>query len=265
MEEKAENWIWICMVAVLWLIYKMRKKQNEEKERAIGVPRGNSGWPLLGETLDFIASGCSSRPVTFMEKRKSLYGNVFKSNILGKGIIVSTDAEVNKVVLQNNGDVFIPCYPKSITELFGKNSILQMNGPVHRRLHGLIGNFLKSPQLKARITRDIEASVRHFLSTWLEKQHSIVYVQDEAKKISFEVLVKLILSVDPGEELNLLKKEFEELTKGLICLPIKLPGTTLYKSLKAKERLTRMVGKMVEKRKLSMEKKRRKGVPKRCN
>ncbi|KAL3377956.1 hypothetical protein AABB24_004065 [Solanum stoloniferum] len=264
MEEKAENWIWICMgtgVAVLWLIYKMRKKQNEEKERASGVPRGSSGWPLLGETLDFIASGYTSRPVTFMEKRKSLYGNVFKSNILGKGIIVSTDAEVNKVVLQNNGDVFIPCYPKSITELFGKNSILQMNGPVHKRLHGLIGSFLKSPQLKARITRDIDASVRHFLSTWLEKQHSIVYVQDEAKKISFEVLVKLILSVDPGEELNLLKKEFEELTKGLICLPIKLPGTTLYKSLKAKERLTRMVGKMVEERKLSMEKKEEKGFP----
>lgn len=112
------------------------------------------------------------------------YGKVFKSNILGKGIIVSTDAEVNKVVLQNNGDVFIPCYPKSITELFGKNSILQMNGPVHRKLHGLIGSFLKSPQLKARITRDIEGSVRHFLSTWLEKQHCVVYVQDEAKKVS---------------------------------------------------------------------------------
>lgn len=108
---------------------------------------------------------------------------MFKTHILGKGIIVSTDAEVNKVVLQNNGDVFIPCYPKSITELFGKNSILQMNGPVHRRVHGLIGSFLKSAQLKARITRDIEASVRHFLSTWLEKQHC-VYVQDEAKKVS---------------------------------------------------------------------------------
>lgn len=75
MEEKAESWIWICIgtgVTVLWLIYKMRKAQKEEKERASGVPRGNSGWPLLGETLDFIASGYTSRPVTFMEKRKSL-------------------------------------------------------------------------------------------------------------------------------------------------------------------------------------------------
>ncbi|KAM3285781.1 3-epi-6-deoxocathasterone 23-monooxygenase CYP90C1 [Capsicum chacoense] len=268
MEEKVkgelESWIWICIgtgvVTAVWFIYKMRKIEKEEKEREIGIPRGNSGWPFIGETLDFIASGYTARPVTFMEKRKSLYGKVFKSNILGKGIIVSTDAEVNKAILQNNGDVFIPCYPKSITELFGKNSILQMNGPVHRRVHGLIGSFLKSPQLKARITRDIEASVSHFLSTWLEKQHS-VYVQDEAKKIAFEVLVKLILSVGPGEELNLLKKEFEEFTKGLICLPIKLPGTTLYKSLKAKERLSRMVGKMVEERKLRMEKKEQKGLP----
>ncbi|XP_009761433.1 3-epi-6-deoxocathasterone 23-monooxygenase CYP90C1 [Nicotiana sylvestris] len=261
--ESGGSLVWIgitTVVAVGLFIYKMRKGQKEKKDTNRGVPRGNSGWPLLGETLEFIASGYTSRPVSFMEKRKSLYGKVFKTHILGKGIIVSTDAEVNKVVLQNNGDVFVPCYPKSITELFGKNSILQMNGPVHRRVHGLIGSFLKSAQLKARITRDIEASVRHFLSTWLEKQHC-VYVQDEAKKIAFEVLVKLILSVGPGEELNLLKKEFEEFTKGLICLPIKLPGTTLYKSLKAKERLSRMVGKMVEDRKLRMETREEKALP----
>jgi hypothetical protein len=40
------------------------------------------------------------------------------------------------------------------------------------------------------------------------------------------------MSVGPGEDLNFLKREFEEFIKGLICLPIKLPGTRLYKSLK---------------------------------
>ncbi|KAH9711216.1 3-epi-6-deoxocathasterone 23-monooxygenase CYP90C1 [Citrus sinensis] len=61
------------------------------------------------------------------------------------------------------------------------------------------------------------------------------------------------MSVGPGEDLNFLKKEFEEFLKGLICLPIKFPGTRLYKSLKAKERLLKMVRKIVEERKLTME------------
>lgn len=44
------------------------------------------------------------------------------------------------------------------------------------------------------------------------------------------------MSVGPGEDLNFLKREFEEFIKGLICIPIKLPGTRLYKSLKVKKK-----------------------------
>lgn len=51
-------------------------------------------------------------------------------------------------------------------------------------------------------------------------------------QITFAVLVKVLMSVGPGEDLDFLKREFGEFIKGLICLPIKLPGTRLYKSLK---------------------------------
>ena len=52
----------------------MRKEnQNSKVKKKKGkVPKGNTGWPLLGETLEFIACGYTSNPVSFMEKRKSL-------------------------------------------------------------------------------------------------------------------------------------------------------------------------------------------------
>ncbi|XP_059623552.1 3-epi-6-deoxocathasterone 23-monooxygenase CYP90C1 [Cornus florida] len=240
-----------------WCLYKVIKWIVEGKEKKIGVPRGSSGWPFIGETLHFIASGYSSRPVTFMDKRKNLYGRVFKTHILGRHLIVSTDQDVNKVVLQNHGNVFIPYYPKSITELLGKSSILQMNGALQKRLHALIGGFLRSPQLKARITKDIENSFKLSLSTWKHKH--LVFIQEETKQITFEILVKVLMSIDPGEDLNFLKREFGEFIKGLICLPIKFPGTTLYKCLKAKERLLKMVQRIVEERKMAMEKTEEKG------
>lgn len=232
-----------------WCWYKSIK--NKAKEEGSGVPRGNPGWPVIGETLDFIASGWSSRPVSFMEKRKSRYGKVFKTNILGKPVIVSTDPEVNKVVLQNIGNMFIPAYPQTITEILGESSILQMNGSLQKRVHALLGGFLRSPQLKARITRDIERYVKLTLDSW--KDQHIVYVQDEVRKITFDVLVRVLVSITPGEDLNFMKREFAEVIKGLICLPIKLPGTRLYKSLKAKERLLKLVRRIVEERKAAMD------------
>ena len=106
---------------------------------------------------------------------------MFKTNILGKPVIVSTDLEVNKVVLQNIGNTFIPAYPQTITEILGESSILQINGSLQKRLHALLGGFLRSPHLKARITRDIEIYVNQTLHSW--KDHQVVYVQDEVRKV----------------------------------------------------------------------------------
>lgn len=50
--------------------------------------------------------------------------------------------------------------------------------------------------------------------------------------MTFEILVKVLMSISPGEDLDIIKLEFEEFIKGLICIPIKFPGTRLYKSLK---------------------------------
>ncbi|XP_047317977.1 3-epi-6-deoxocathasterone 23-monooxygenase CYP90C1 [Impatiens glandulifera] len=249
---------WVIIMSVILplslfvlLMKKLIKEKEDDRKLKINggnIPKGSSGWPLIGETLDFIASGYSSKPVSFMEKRKSMYGNVFKTHILGRPMIVSTDPEVNKVILQNQGHIFIPYYPKSITELLGKSSILQMNGPLQRKLHAIIGGFLRSPQLKARITRSIEDSLKLSLSTWLHK--SPVFVQQETKQTTFEVLVKVLMSVESKDpDMELLKREYEEFIKGLICFPIKFPGTRLYKSLKAKERLLKIVTRIVKERK----------------
>lgn len=193
-----------------------------------------------------------------MDRRSSLYGRVFRTNILGSEVIVSTDAEVNKVILQNQGNVFVPAYPKSIRELMGEHSILQMNGNLHRKVHSLIAGFLRSPLLKSRITADIQRSVTHCLASW--NHQPLIYVQDEVKKITFTILVRILMSMGPGEELEALKREFEEYIKGLICMPIKFPGTRLYKSLKAKERMMKTVRKIVEERKMATEKEKEKGA-----
>lgn len=71
------NWeIYFILVVFGWVFYKylMGNKQDDGDggNRRVQPPRGSSGWPVIGETIEFIAAGYTSRPVTFMEKRKSM-------------------------------------------------------------------------------------------------------------------------------------------------------------------------------------------------
>lgn len=110
------------------------------------------------------------------------YGKVFKSHIFGSPTIVSTDEEVSRSILQGDSNTFVPSYPKSLTILMGESSILLINGYLQRRIHGLIGSFLKSPHLKAQITREMQRFVQESMESWDENR--LIYIQEETKKVS---------------------------------------------------------------------------------
>nr|GMC47593.1 3-epi-6-deoxocathasterone 23-monooxygenase [Ipomoea batatas] len=179
-----------------------------------------------------------------MDKRSLMYGKVFKSHIFGSPTIVSTDAEVSRSILHSDAKTFVPSYPKSLTELMGKSSILLINGSLQRRIHGLIGAFFKSPHVKAQITTHMRTFVCHSMTTWGEDRP--IYIQDEAKHIAFQVLVKALISLDPGQEMEFLRKQFQEFIAGLMSLPIKLPGSRLYRSLQAKKEMVKLIQGIIE-------------------
>ncbi|KAK8581162.1 hypothetical protein V6N12_071401 [Hibiscus sabdariffa] len=227
-------WIIVFMTALVFCIIFLHGK-GKGKSKSLGsktlcqLPLGTLGWPFLGETIDFISCAYSDRPETFMDRRRRLYtffsrpylmyGKVFKSHIFGTPTIVSTDAEVSRFVLQSDAKAFVPFYPKSLTELMGKSSILLINGSLQRKIHGLIGSFFKSPHLKDQITRDMQIYVQQAMDKWRDDQP--IFIQDETKTIAFQVLVKALISLNPGEEMELLKKQFREFISGLMSLPAK--------------------------------------------
>ncbi|KAK8988721.1 hypothetical protein V6N11_030099 [Hibiscus sabdariffa] len=239
-------WIIVFMTALVFCIIFLHGKG---KSKSLGsntlcqLPLGTLGWPFLGETIDFISCAYSDRPETFMDRRRRLYtfsshpylmyGKVFKSHIFGTPTIVSTDAEVSRFVLQSDAKAFVPFYPKSLTELMGKSSILLINGSLQRKIHGLIGSFFKSPHLKDQITRDMQSYVQQAMDKWRDDQP--IFIQDETKTIAFQVLVKALISLNPGEEMELLKKQFREFISGLMSLP-------------AKKRMVKTVQKIIQSR-----------------
>ncbi|KAJ8638435.1 hypothetical protein MRB53_012702 [Persea americana] len=243
------SWVVFVVVMAIVTIILCRSWKIRGRLRSPPLPPGTLGWPFIGETLEFISCAYTARPESFMDKRRVKFGKVFKSHIFGSPTIVSTDAEVNRFVLQSDARVFVPSYPRSLTELMGKSSILSINGSLQRRMHGLIGAFFKSPDLKAQITHDMQNHVKQSMNGWNDDQ--LIYMQDETKNIAFQILVKALISLDPGEEIEFLKHQFQEFIAGLISLPINLPGTRLYKSLQAKKRMVKLVHKIIQERRES--------------
>ncbi|XP_042408321.1 cytochrome P450 90D2-like isoform X1 [Zingiber officinale] len=236
----------LCSVSLALFIFVlfillMSKTCGNRASRAAGcrLPAGSGGWPIVGETLHFVSSAYSSQPEQFMDRRRRLYGKVFRSHLFGSATIVSTDAEVSRCVLQSDARAFVPWYPKSLTELMGESSILLINGSLQRRVHGLIGGFFKSAELKAQITRDMHRYVLHSMVNW--RHQNRILVQDQTKNIVFQILVKALIGLDPGKEMQFLKQQFKEFIAGLMSLPVKLPGSRLYRSMQAKKRMVMLI------------------------
>ncbi|WOL09121.1 Cytochrome P450 [Canna indica] len=239
--------LWATSLAVLLLstlIISQSWKTRRGSERTQRLPAGTRGWPLVGETLHFVSCAYSPCPERFMDKRRLMYGKVFRSHLFGSPTIVSTDAEVSRCVLQSDARAFVPWYPKSLTELMGKSSILLINGSLQRRVHGLIGAFFKSSDLKSQITRDMQCYVQESMINWKDEQ--LIHIQDETKNIVFQILVKGLIGLEPGKEMQFLKQQFKEFIAGLMSLPVKLPGSRLYRSLQAKKRMVMLIKSIIE-------------------
>ncbi|KAG2595085.1 cytochrome P450 90D2-like isoform X2 [Panicum virgatum] len=259
---------WVAAVALctllaaaavgLWTLLSWpgrRRRASDDNGAAARLPPGSFGWPVVGETLDFVSCAYTSRPEAFVDKRRLLHGSaVFRSHLFGSAAVVTSDAEVSRAVLQSDARAFVPWYPRSLTELMGKSSILLINGSLQRRVHGLVGAFFKSPQLKAQVTAGMQRRLAPALAAWrAQGPGARVRIQDQAKAIVFEILVKGLIGLEAGPETQQLKQQFQEFIVGLMSLPIKLPGTRLYRSLQAKKRMARLIQRIIQEKRRRLE------------
>ncbi|KAL5222821.1 hypothetical protein ABZP36_027534 [Zizania latifolia] len=200
-------WVALCL-EVVW----KRRPGGGGGSKAARLPPGSFGWPLVGETLDFVSCAYSPRPEAFVDKRRMLHGSaVFRSHLFGSATVVTADAEVSRFVLQSDARAFVPWYPRSLTELMGKSSILLINGSLQRRVHGLVGAFFKSPQLKSQVTADMQRRLSPALASWRSQGPSaLLRVQDHAKTMVFEILVRGLIGLEAGQEIEQLKQQFQE-------------------------------------------------------
>ncbi|MFQ6634181.1 hypothetical protein Gotur_010653 [Gossypium turneri] len=180
-----------------------------------------------------------------IKRKQRRYGNIYKSNLFGEKTIVSADAGLNKFILQNEGRLFECSYPRSIGGILGKWSMLVLVGDMHRDMRIISLNFLSNARLRTHLLREVEKHTLLVLNTWKEK--CIFSAQDEAKKFTFNLMAKNIMSMDPGHpETEQLKKEYVTFMKGVVSAPLNLPGTAYRKALQSRSTILKFIEKKME-------------------
>ena len=96
----------------------------------------------------------------------SRYGSLFRTSLVGRKIVVSTDPDVNRFIFQQEGKLVQSWYMDSFDDIVGKENIVSSHGFLHKYLRNLILNLIGSESLKERLLSEIEELTSKHLQLW---------------------------------------------------------------------------------------------------
>ncbi|KAJ7547720.1 hypothetical protein O6H91_08G100800 [Diphasiastrum complanatum] len=218
----------LVLCSLLWLVVA-RVRIPE------GAPPGSFGWPLLGETLDYLSWRCKGGSAAFFNDRRKRYGvDVFRTHILFSPTVVILGADAHKL-LQNDGYKSLTFgHSQTLQDLFGEKSLILTEADQHKRIRKAIMGPMNWKSLKSQIPTLKELSIET-LKTWEGKE---VSAMKELAKFTFYSILGLLLSLKPSPYTETLRQNFDILAKdGTNSLQLKIPGTKYSRALQARKRL----------------------------
>ncbi|KAH9300646.1 hypothetical protein KI387_012229, partial [Taxus chinensis] len=226
---------------LLLAVFLLKKKPSS----GINLPPGSFGWPLLGESLEFLASQRDNACYDFMEKRVKKYGDTFKTHFLGAPMAVFYSPAGNRFLFSNENKLVQTSWPSSLAKLFG-NSILTKVGDEAKDLRKTLLTFLRPEALQNFVGRADTIIRDHLTRYWVGKEE--VKTFPLAKRCLFTVACALFVSLGEGPEQDELYDHFMDLINGMLQIPVDLPGTLYRKSRIGSNHIRRILQSVIDKR-----------------
>ncbi|MCO5552694.1 hypothetical protein L7F22_006211 [Adiantum nelumboides] len=216
---------------ILLLSFVFQLWRSSKNKQFSSLPPGSLGFPFIGETLHFLNTQRHNMSWKFIDDRVSLYGEVFKTHLIGDPTICASSPAGNKVLFTGENKLCHVSWPGSVVTVVGKRSLIALNGEAAKRIRSAMMTFLRPEALQA-YTGKADKSVRSFLEEhWQGK--SEVKVFPLMKRFAFGIACELLMSRYEKEEQEMLEEPFTKMMKGILQLPIKLPGTRYSQAIAA--------------------------------
>ncbi|KAF8379436.1 hypothetical protein HHK36_028871 [Tetracentron sinense] len=191
------------------------------------------------------------RRSSFHQKRMDKYGPLFRTNLLGKPVVISTDREINRFIFQQEERLFQTWYVESFTEILGQESVIVLHGFIYKYLKNLMLTLLGPDNLKTRLLPEVEHTTQKHLKMWASQGR--VDLKDAIATMIFDLTAKKLISYDESKTSEKLRENFVDFIDGLISIPLNIPSTAYYKCLQGRKRAVKMLKDMIKERQASPE------------
>ncbi|PPR82953.1 hypothetical protein GOBAR_AA37759 [Gossypium barbadense] len=240
----------VFVASELWKKMVLRQL-NGEYSGTSNIPPGSLGLPFIGETIQFMAAINGDKGFyDFVRVRSERYGNCFKTNIFGETHVFVKSTESAKTILNNEQGRFTKRYIKSIAELVGNQSLLCASPHHHKLLRARLINLFSSNSISL-LVKQFDQLVVDALNGW--EHGGTIIVLDEALKITFKAMCKMLLSLESEVELELLQEDVSQVCKAMLAFPLRFPRTGFYKGLQARKRIMSTLEKIISRRRTGLD------------
>ncbi|WCJ43428.1 cytochrome P450 family 87 subfamily A polypeptide 2 [Euphorbia peplus] len=235
--------IFLLVLCIAFCIYKWRNPKCKGK-----LPPGSMGLPLIGETLQFLTPSKSLDMPPFLKIRIKKYGRIFKTSLAGRPVVVSSDADFNHFILQQEAKLVELWYLDSFAELLGQNGSLKgaLAGYVHKNLKKLIAEHFGLEKLKGPLLPQLENMVNKTLDYWSTQDS--VEVKHGCSTMILDFTSKLMFGYDAEKEGKSLSEIFSSFMEGLFSFPLNIPGTSFHKCMQNQKNMVKMIKAAVKER-----------------
>ncbi|KAF9675616.1 hypothetical protein SADUNF_Sadunf09G0050700 [Salix dunnii] len=228
----------VVALVVICYSHLISKWKNPKIEGVL--PPGSMGWPLIGETLQFIVPGRSLELHPFIKKRMQKYGPIFKTSLAGRPIIVSTDNETNKYILHNEGTLVELWYLDSFAKFFSLEGETRVTavGKVHRYMRSITSNHFGVESLKGSLLPKIEDMLHTNLSKWATQ--GPVDIKEVISVMVFNFTANKIFGYESENSNEKLSDNYTRILNSFISLPLNIPGTSFHRCMQDREKMLKM-------------------------
>lgn len=240
----------IFLLVSLYIITKTLKERLIPNPH---LPPGSLGWPLIGETLNYLGTCLAGRPEWFLRDRMEKHDpQVFKTSLFGETVAVFCGPAGNKFLFSNENKLVNLWWPRSVKKLL-KSSLVNVAGDEAKRIKRILLTFLDPDALKRYIERMDLVTQHHISTLWEGKEE--VKVHPTVNLYTFELSCRLFISIDDPLHISKLAHHFDVFLKGVIHFPINIPGTRFYRASKAADAIKEELRLISRRRRAALDKK----------
>ncbi|KAH7837363.1 hypothetical protein Vadar_012991 [Vaccinium darrowii] len=214
------------------------------------LPPGKTGFPVIGETLEFLVTGWKGHPEKFIFDRIAKYSSyVFKTSLLGSPVVAFCGADGHRFLFSNDNKLVKAWFPRSFDKIFLTTEQTSSNEKVVKA-RNYLRNFLNPVALQGYIGLMDTVAHSHFVTYWEKKDMVLAFPL--IKHYTFSLACRVLISVEDPKLVAKLQNPLGVLLNGMFSLPIDLPGTPFNRAIKAANFIRNQLLVIIKQRKVDL-------------